>query len=85
MRISLSPDVERLIEEQVESGAYDSADDVVRDALRALCEEDQDYAARLAALRGEIQEGIDDLDNGRYSLKDEVFARLRAQRGRAPA
>ena len=53
--------------------------------LRALCEEDPDYPERLDALRGEIQEGIDDLDNGRYSLKDEVFARLRAQRGRAPA
>jgi hypothetical protein len=34
------------------------------------------------ALRQEIQKGIDDLDNGRHSPKDEVFARLRARRKR---
>lgn len=85
MSLSLSPETERQIAEIVESGQYESADEVVRHALQALSKEDEDYAIRLEALRGEIQEGIDDLDNGRYSLKDEVFARLRAQRGRAPA
>jgi antitoxin ParD1/3/4 len=81
MSLSLQPETERLIEETLESGNYDSADEVVRDALRALSEAEQRYAIRLEALRGEIQKGIDDLDNGRRSPKDEVFARLRARRG----
>jgi putative addiction module CopG family antidote len=80
--LTLQPETLRLIEEQLESGNYDSADDVVRHALRALSKEDQQYAIRLEALRGEIQKEIDDLDNGRYSSADEVFARLRARRGR---
>jgi putative addiction module CopG family antidote len=36
MKISLSPDVERLIAERVESGRYHSADEVVREGLELL-------------------------------------------------
>jgi antitoxin ParD1/3/4 len=85
MSLSLQPETERLIEEKLESGNYDSADEVVLDALRALSQEDQQYAIRLEALRGEIQKGIDDLDNGRHSPIDEVFARLMARRGMVPS
>ncbi|HEY0020507.1 MAG TPA: type II toxin-antitoxin system ParD family antitoxin [Longimicrobium sp.] len=81
MSISLSPELERQIAERVESGEYGSADDVVRHALQLLSREDEDCAARLEALRGEIQKGIDDLDNGRHSPIDEAFARLEARRG----
>jgi antitoxin ParD1/3/4 len=81
MPLSLSAETERQIAERVESGQYESADEVVRHALQALSKEDEDYASRLEALRGKIQEGIDDLENGRYSPIDEVFARLRARRG----
>ena len=85
MSISLSPELERQITERVESGEYDSVDEVVRHALQLLSREDGDCATRLEALRGEIQKGIDSLDKGLRSPKDEVFARLRARRGRAPA
>jgi antitoxin ParD1/3/4 len=84
MSLSLQPETERLIEEKLESGNYDSADKVVLDALRALSHEDEQYSICLGALRGEIQKGIDSLDAGLGSPKDEVFARLRARRGRAP-
>jgi predicted transcriptional regulator len=39
-------------------------------------------AKKQEELRREIQKGIDDLDNGGHSPADEVFARLRARRGR---
>ena len=83
MQLSLSPEVGRQIAEKVESGEYESAEDVVLHALRALSREDQEYASRVEALRGEIQKGIDSLDNDQHSPKDEVFARLRARRERA--
>jgi antitoxin ParD1/3/4 len=83
MQLSLSPEVGRQIAEKVESGEYESAEDVVLHALRALSREDREYASRLEALRGEIQKGIDSLDNGQHSPKDEVFARLRARREQA--
>lgn len=87
MPLPLSPELERRITQKIESGEYDSAEDVVSDAMDALSrltEEEEQYAIRLEALRGEIQKGIDDLDNGRHSPIDEVFARLRARRGMIP-
>jgi len=38
MKISLSPDVERLIAEKISSGRYHSADEVVREGLELLQE-----------------------------------------------
>ena len=81
MSISLSPELERQITEKVESGEYDSADEVVRDALRALSAAEQEHANRYDALRAKIQEGIDDLENGRHSPIEDVVARLRERRG----
>ncbi|HEU4885519.1 MAG TPA: type II toxin-antitoxin system ParD family antitoxin [Longimicrobium sp.] len=85
MSLSLQPETVRLIEEKLESGNYESADEVLLAALRALSREDQQYATRLEALRGEIQKGIDSLDAGLRSPVDEVFARLRSRRGRIPS
>ncbi len=45
MKISLSPDVERLIAEKVNSGRYHSADEVVREGLELL-EERENEAGR---------------------------------------
>jgi ribosomal protein S7 len=42
MRISLSPDVERLIAERLRSGRYHSADEVVREGLELLQEREKE-------------------------------------------
>lgn len=50
---------EAFIKEQIESGRYASASEVVRDGLRVLEDRERMRAARLAALRAEIQRGAD--------------------------
>ena len=40
MKLSLSPETERLIEEKISSGRYQSADEVVREGLKRLEERD---------------------------------------------
>lgn len=61
------------IEARVASGAYESASEVVRAALRAL---DREEAAIDEVLRAKVQEAIDD---PRPSIPaDQVFAELRA-------
>lgn len=42
MKISLSPDLERLIAEKVSSGRYSSADEVVREGLELLQERENE-------------------------------------------
>jgi antitoxin ParD1/3/4 len=80
MNVSLTPELERMVEEKVRTGSYASASEVVREALRLLGRRDARETAKLEALRSEIQKGIDSADAGRRSPRDEAMARLRAKR-----
>jgi antitoxin ParD1/3/4 len=58
MNINLTPQLEEMIRQKVDSGMYNSASEVVRDALRLMDEKDRLRAAKLDQLRQEIQEGL---------------------------
>jgi len=58
MNVSLTPALEKLVERKVKTGRYQTASEVVREALRALEERDQVAALRLQELRKEIQKGL---------------------------
>lgn len=81
MNVNLTPQLEDLIRRKVESGLYNSASEVVREALRLLEEQDRIRAVRLQGLRREIQIGLAELDRG-----DGVPRGIQEpiQRGRAP-
>ena len=64
MNVSLTPRLEALVRRKVESGLYNSASEVVREALRLLEERDRIKEMKLEELRKEIQQGIDSLDRG---------------------
>lgn len=74
MNVSLTAELEKLVNSKVESGLYNSASEVVRDGLRLLRERDETRELKLNALRSEIQKGIDDLENGRFSDGETVMA-----------
>jgi len=59
MNISLTPQLEELVKGKVESGFYNSASEVMREALRLLEERDQLRELRLEELRREIRKGLD--------------------------
>ena len=52
--VNLTDELERFVLDRVESGRYENASEVVRAALRTLEREDQQYEAKLAALRKAI-------------------------------
>lgn len=54
------------IRESVESGDYNNASEVVREALRLLKAQKDEHLARVEYLRGELQKGFDDYEAGRY-------------------
>lgn len=64
MNVSLTPELEGLIREKVESGMYQTASEVVREGLRLLRDRDEDRQQRLEDLRREIQIGVDEADRG---------------------
>ena len=65
MNVSLTPELEKIVEKKVSSGLYNSASEVVREGLRLLQQRDETRELKLRALRKDIQAGIDDLEAGR--------------------
>ncbi len=55
--VKLTDELDRYVSKKVESGRYEDASEVVRAALRTLEREEQQYDAKLAALRAAIDEG----------------------------
>jgi antitoxin ParD1/3/4 len=58
MNISLTPHFEAMIREKIASGSYNSASEVVREALRLLEQEDRMRALKMQQLKLDVQEGL---------------------------
>lgn len=87
MNVSLTPELEVMVRQRVESGRYNNASEVVRDALRHLEEHD-----RLQHLRALLEVGRqDELRGDLIEYTPEWMADLhrrveeRFQRGEEPA
>ncbi len=77
MNVSLTPELEELVNDEMKSGQYKSANEVVREGLRLV----RLRREKLAALRREIQLGIDDIERGdyvEYTSVEELFADVEA-------
>ena len=62
MNVSLTPELEAFITQQLSSGLYNSASEVVRQALRLLVDAEQQKQVKLIALRKAISDGVDSGD-----------------------
>lgn len=76
MNVSLTPELEKLVNDKVKSGRYNSASEVVRESLRLLQDHDELKRIRLDELRREILLGVEQIRNGQYSTleTDEDFS-----------
>ena len=68
MNVSLTPELERLINDKVETGSYQTASEVVREALRLLQHRDEG----LIQLRQSIHAGLDQIARGDYTEYDRA-------------
>ena len=64
MNVSLTPELEKLVNDKVKSGRYNSASEVVRESLRLLQDHDELKRIRLDELRREITLGQGQIRNG---------------------
>ena len=70
--VNLTNDLDRFVATKVKSGRYENASEVVRAGLRTLEREEQQYEAKLAALRAAIDEG-----DASGIARGNVFERVR--------
>ncbi len=64
MNVSLTAELEQFVSTKVGSGRYNSASEVVREALRLLEEHDQARGAQIAAFNQELGQRLASLDRG---------------------
>jgi antitoxin ParD1/3/4 len=76
MNVSLSPELDNFVAGKVESGRYNSASEVVREALRLLEEHDRVRGAQLAAFNQELGARLASLDRGERVKPETARARL---------
>jgi antitoxin ParD1/3/4 len=77
MNVSLTPELERFVQEKVHSGRYTSASEVVREALRLLEALEKVRAAQLAEFREESERRLASLDRGEGIDGATALAQLR--------
>jgi antitoxin ParD1/3/4 len=86
MKVSLPPELEKFVIEQVQSGLYETPCEVVRAALWEFREREAIRQAKIEALREEIAIGIQQADRGEVApldieaIKAEGRRRLAAER-----
>ena len=92
MNVSLTPELETFTRSLVEAGDYQSASEVVREALRLLKQRSED-ARKRAVLQGLIQEAFESgppISMSREDIREMVGERMKqlraeVERGERPA
>ena len=65
MHVSLTPELENRVKAKVDSGFYNNASEVIREALRFMeAHEEWVREIKLARLREQLQTGMDQLNRG---------------------
>jgi antitoxin ParD1/3/4 len=77
MNVSLTPELEQLINDKVHTGMYQTASEVVREGLRLLKDRDQ------RELRADVRAGFDAVDRGEYTEYTSASIRTLASQVKA--
>jgi len=80
MNVSLTPMLEQYVDKKVNSGRYNSASEVLREALRLLIEHDQLQEMRRKELNTKIDEGLASAARGELTPAHKVFEKLKGER-----
>lgn len=76
MNVNLTPELETLVHKRVKTGRYNSASEVVRDALRLFEQRDRIRELQIKGLRRKINEGWASLERGEALDGEEFFRGL---------
>ena len=70
MNVSLTPELEEMVNRKVQSGLYNSASEVIREGLRLLKEQDDLKRMRQEELRREVLKGYEQAQRGESHVLD---------------
>ena len=82
MNISLTPELEKMIDEKVKTGRYTSASEVIREALRLFSDYEEARQRGIAELNRKIEEGLAQASRGEVVSGEESRRRTKAVRSK---
>jgi antitoxin ParD1/3/4 len=71
MNVSLTPALEKLVQQKVESGLYNNASEVVREALRLMKESEAVRRAKLKRLKEALTKAEADIAAGKGTILED--------------
>jgi len=80
MTIHLKPELERLIQQDVERGPYQTADEFVERAVQMLHEQEEWMSANRTGINAKIEEGYASAQRGELIDADEVWASMQRKK-----
>jgi hypothetical protein len=86
MELTITPEIEGVIQRKLESGQYETPQQVLESAVHRLDEDDADFGWSTAELQAAIDVGWEEAERGIGMTGSEArieLARLRAERRRA--
>ena len=89
LNVSLTPELAKFVRGRVANGSYQTASEVVREALRLLELHEQDQQETLARVRAKLQRGLEQAKRGELVDGEEFMEQLlkrlkqRNRKGRA--
>ena len=79
LNVSLTPQLEELVRQKVTSGRYNSAREVVREALRLMDTYEGVRTSALAKLRADVEAGWQQVEEGKISDFDPAVIKRRGR------
>ena len=76
MNVHLTPELERLVQARVKSGLYNSASEVVREALRLMEQKDEVRASQIQELRNRMDRALGESDRGEGTDGDQFMQEM---------
>ena len=76
MNVSLTPALEKYVQDKVAQGLYNSVSEVIREAIRLLISKDTISQERSDMLNRDIEIGLADMENGNYKDGHQVMKDL---------
>lgn len=77
VNISLTPELDAFLQNRVKSGRYQTASEVVREALRLLERQERERDEAFQQLRAKLERGAGEAARGELLDGDKVFDELR--------
>jgi antitoxin ParD1/3/4 len=77
VNVSLTKQLEKMVASKVASGMYNSASEVIREALRLLEQKERADREYLERIRSQVADGLKDIEAGNVVAYDKVGLRRR--------